>query len=858
MKVYIFYFILFYLFIQANLRLSPEKSEELLKKYTKKITEDGLQYIKPQTKGSMTLNYTVEEINKTLEKYGFPHEYDFFNETGCEKVVKNQGRCGSCWSFGSTTSLAYRYCQQLGMDIDLSPQDAVSCYIKDCMKGNYLIDSQLNLIKNGTVTESCFPYTSGENATVEECISECKNENEEFKKYYAQNAYMTEDYLSQETHLDIIALIIDQLINNGPVVTAFTVFNDLYYLNKSICEADDYIYTYDEESPSVGGHIVAIVGYGYLNGKYYWLIQNSWGKNWCDNGFIKMEFGQAGIENVAILEPYIHRNTTEKKEIEIVSLELDDWCKMSVGINTNYSDWKDTLEIRFSNDERFNNFTYQCSKNNITGKGEISKCYFEYWNLNSYRGNYTLQDYQSLGDDNIFILDKQFENKKVYNYGYNYIYTLITEYYFVSEEGSRILMNFVPNNPNEETIIPNIYADWNVNKTLSNCQPIEGFSYMYCDITKEELNYFEEFSWDGNRTDKDLIYDILCGDKDITNVVIYRLNKEKYPVLRVKDFKFERVDEISNSTWFTLVADVEGNKEACKEGTNYFINNINIETEGENKTFTIYCLIKNTSITENAANIKCGYLEIDYTIKYDNVYLLPFYLPYDYTYPTELIIKDTIKATIIEPTPEEEEQEEEQVEPEEEEEQVEPEEEEEEKVEPEEEEEEKVEPEEEEEEQVEPEEEEEEQVKPEEEEEEKEAPEREEEEKEEPGEEEEQEAPEEEEEEKEEPGEEEEEQETPEREEEEKEEPGEDEEEQVEPEKEEEEDGNDQQPSGKSSSNTTKILIIVFSVVGGIIVVVIIVFLIIRFLGKKKITTEDIEKDTTSNRKLLDSNELKE
>ena len=664
MKVYIFYFILFYLFIQANLRLSPEKSEELLKKYTKKITEDGLQYIKPQAKDQITLNYTVEEINKTLNKYGFPHEYDFFNETGCEKIVKNQGRCGSCWSFGSTTSLAYRYCQQLGMDIDLSPQDAVSCYIKDCMKGNHLIDSQMNLIKNGTVTESCFPYTSGVNGSIEDCISECKNETEEYKKYYAQNVYMTEDYLSQDTHLDIIALIIDQLINNGPVATAFTVYFDLYTLNQSICAADDFIYTYDEESPDVGGHIVSIVGYGYLNGKYYWLIQNSWGKNWCDNGFIKIEFGQVGIENVAFIEPYIHRDTTEKKEVGIVSLELDDWCKMTVKTN-DYSNWTETLEIRFSNDEKFNNFTYQCSKNNITGKGEISKCYFEYWNVNSYRGYYTLQDYQSLGDDNVFILDKQFENKHVYNYGYNYIYTLITEYYFVSEEGSRILMNFVPNNPNEEIIIPNIYADWNVSKKLSNCQPIEGFFYMYCDITKEELDYFEEFSWDGNRTDKDLTYDILCGDKDITNVVIYRLNKEKFPVLRVKEFKFERVDEISNSTWFTLVADIEGNKEACKEGTNFFINNIFIESEGENTTFTMYCLIRNTSIKENTANIKCGYLEIDYTIKYDNVYLLPFYLPYDYTYPTELIIKDIIKATIIEPTPEEEEEEEEeeQVEP---------------------------------------------------------------------------------------------------------------------------------------------------------------------------------------------------
>ena len=58
----------------------------------------------------------------------------------------------------------------------------------------------------------------------------------------------------------------------------------------------------------VGGHAIIVVGYGFLNGKFYWQIQNSWGPNVCDNGFIKIEFGQVNIEVVAFSEPYIEPN----------------------------------------------------------------------------------------------------------------------------------------------------------------------------------------------------------------------------------------------------------------------------------------------------------------------------------------------------------------------------------------------------------------------------------------------------------------------------------------------------------------------------------------------------------------------
>ena len=50
-----------------------------------------------------------------------------------------------------------------------------------------LLDPQLNLVKNGTVTEQCFPFSSG-GGTVPKCPTECQD-GTEFKKYYSQNAY---------------------------------------------------------------------------------------------------------------------------------------------------------------------------------------------------------------------------------------------------------------------------------------------------------------------------------------------------------------------------------------------------------------------------------------------------------------------------------------------------------------------------------------------------------------------------------------------------------------------------------------------------------------------------------------------
>ena len=57
----------------------------------------------------------------------------------------------------------------------------------------------------------------------------------------------------------------------------------------------------------MGNHAITVVGYGVLDNKIYWLIQNSWDSNWCDNGFIKMEIGQ--FIEVSFSQPLISNST---------------------------------------------------------------------------------------------------------------------------------------------------------------------------------------------------------------------------------------------------------------------------------------------------------------------------------------------------------------------------------------------------------------------------------------------------------------------------------------------------------------------------------------------------------------------
>ena len=164
--------ILLFLLFLINSKMSEEKRKYLLNKYAKKINlEKGdvadelkKKYYSKNLKD--TINYDPAVIESIIEQYEFPSSYNYLEENNITAIVKDQAYCGCCWSHAATSALGYRY-HKKGIEVNLSPQDALSCYLRDCDAGNYLIDAQMNLVKNGTLTEGCLPFSSADGITIE-------------------------------------------------------------------------------------------------------------------------------------------------------------------------------------------------------------------------------------------------------------------------------------------------------------------------------------------------------------------------------------------------------------------------------------------------------------------------------------------------------------------------------------------------------------------------------------------------------------------------------------------------------------------------------------------------------------------
>ena len=606
--------ILILLISQINLQLTDEEKQKLYNKVTKRI---GFGEIRRKNKPLNSvymrseISYDPSKIKEIIDKNKFPQSYNFIDEEKPDVHIKDQESCGACWSFASSTALAYRF-HKKGIKINLSPQYPVSCYIRDCYVGDYLINSQFNLAKNGTVTEECFPYSSASGIITDDCPTSCKD-GSDFQLYYSKNSYTTIDDYDQDNYYDIVTVIMDQLINYGPVASSIDCYSDFQSL-KGGESCYQTIYNYDGVSRSVGRHAIVIVGYGYENSKYYWIIQNSWGEEFCNGGFAKVEFAQIGIEKVGFSEPYIPDNSTEK-EISLKFTPSED-CKLR--FSSGSTDIENSFEMKFKNTKSSDSsFYYQCGLEPLKNNNE-GVCSYAAESIYNEKGYYTYSDYFSL------------QNQQFYYYGADYIDPLYGEDYYVSEEGSKIFLYFEAISDEDDDFVSLIYPNKKSTTPLSNCKAInisdaEVQSIVYCDLTKSEIDYFD--------SSLPLAYSVLCGSKEQTSAMIHKLDKSNYPLYRVKRLVIPDEQYLQQYSEFIMIADIEGSVSGVdNNNNNTFGAIIDIKNGEESNIKFLHCETPGSSSKKTNIELTCSILLDNsdlgrLTCNTNNVYLYPIYYP---------------------------------------------------------------------------------------------------------------------------------------------------------------------------------------------------------------------------------------
>ncbi len=202
---------------------------------------------------------------------------DWRNHNGKNYItrVQDQGACGSCVCFGllaQAEGVINIKADVERPDWDLSEQELMSCGPGGCSGWNNP-DAQNWFRAVGVSEEACFPYMANDAIP---CSDRCT------RYEFTKRKSSAWSYTSPGGIIGI-----KEYCQYGPIHVDFIVYEDFYSYNGGV-----YEHTWGGME---GGHSVAIVGWNDADS--CWIVKNSWGKNWGEDGYFRIKWGECQIDN---------------------------------------------------------------------------------------------------------------------------------------------------------------------------------------------------------------------------------------------------------------------------------------------------------------------------------------------------------------------------------------------------------------------------------------------------------------------------------------------------------------------------------------------------------------------------------
>ena len=208
-----------------------------------------------------------------------PTSYDWRNQ-GRVSAIKDQASCGSCWAFATVANLEGLYYANKGVMKTFSEQMLVDCDTQDSGCNGGLMQYAFSWIKSngGIMYDTDYPYV-GEEQT-------CKSDKTKYADFKVTGYKKLGSTWSTWSCVDEDE-IKEFLYETGPLAVALNAD----YLSSYTGGIVDYT---SSKCPYSGiNHAVTMVGYGTDSSSSmdYWIVKNSWGKDWGESGYFRIRRG---------------------------------------------------------------------------------------------------------------------------------------------------------------------------------------------------------------------------------------------------------------------------------------------------------------------------------------------------------------------------------------------------------------------------------------------------------------------------------------------------------------------------------------------------------------------------------------